>query len=324
MSNSTCTICGNADGNVVHQVKEMQLGFREVFDYLECRRCGCMQLMTIPGDLSKYYPNDNYYSFHLKLDVRKKADPLRKIKSSYLLYGQHPIVGKLLSIGYPIPDYYQWMKQTGVQYDDAILDVGTGNGSLLLNLFKIGFTNLTGIDPFIANEQQYGRIQILRKDIYQIDKPYDLVMLHHAFEHMNEPLRVLKQLKAITRPGRYILIRIPLMQQYGWKNYGLNWVGLDAPRHIYIHTIESMRILAEQAGLEIRTIRFDSGPYHLWASEQYKRDIALMEPQSYEVNKQTTLFTKAEMQAYKAIAHETNQTGQGDQAAFYLYNPSEP
>jgi len=145
-------------------------------------------------------------------------------------------------------------------------------------------------------------------------------MLHHAFEHMDEPLKTLQQLKKLLNPGKFILIRIPLMGMYGWKNYGLNWVGLDAPRHIIIHTIKSMQVLAEQAGLKMHKIVFDSGPYHLWASEQYKNDVALMDPNSYMVNKQTPLFTAEQMKEFAAIAEQTNKDGQGDQAAFYLYN----
>ena len=111
------------------------------------------------------------------------------------------------------------------------------------------------------------------------------------------------------------------MDMHGWKNYGLDWVGLDAPRHIIIHTIKSMKVLAEQAGLEMKKIVFDSGPYHLWASEQYKRDIALMEPDSYMINKQTQLFTKEKMKDFKKIAAQSNKDGEGDQGAFYLYRP---
>lgn len=37
-------------------------GFRDEFDYLECDECGCLQLITIPPDLIKYYP-PNYYSY---------------------------------------------------------------------------------------------------------------------------------------------------------------------------------------------------------------------------------------------------------------------
>ncbi len=321
MELKNCKICNNKENNTFHQVKELQLGLREMFTYMQCGNCGCMQLVEIPADLGKYYPNEDYYSFNLKLDIRKKPDRLRHIKSSYLLYGKNKFLGSILSYRYKMPDYYSWVKNAGVKYDDAILDVGTGNGSLLLNLFKIGFTNLTGIDPFIDKEHTYGAINIYKKGIYEMEGKYDYIMLHHAFEHMDEPLKVLLRLKALLKPDKYILIRIPLMDMYGWKKYGLNWVGLDAPRHIFIHTIKSMQILAQQAGLETHKIVFDSGPYHMWASEQYAQDVALMEPDSYMLNNDTELFTKAQMESYKKLAEQTNIDGEGDQAAFYLYNP---
>lgn len=321
MITSPCKVCGNEKNNQLHWVREMQLGLRENFTYMECGNCGLMQLEDIPADLGKYYPNEAYYSFNLGLDVKQKPGALRKIKSEYLLHGKNALLGSLLSIGYKVPEYFPWVKIPKVGYNDAILDVGTGNGSLLLNLYKIGFTNLTGIDPFIDKEQQYGSVNIYKKDIYEMEGKYDYIMLHHAFEHMDEPLRTLQQLKKLLNPGKFILIRIPLMGMYGWKNYGLNWVGLDAPRHIFIHTIKSMLVLAEQAGLKMHKIVFDSGPYHLWASEQYKKNVALMEPNSYMVNKQTPLFTAEQMKHFAEIAAQTNKDGQGDQAAFYLYNP---
>src|SRR5882757_3250446 len=194
MAVTTCKVCGNTNNNQLHHIKEMQLGLREMFTYLECGNCGCMQLQNIPANLGKYYPNEGYYSFNLGLDVRQKAGTLRKIKASWLIYGKNKLLGSLLSIGYKAPDYYSWIKNAGVNYNDAILDVGTGNGSLLLSLFKIGFTNLTGIDPFIEKDRQYGAINIYRKSIFDVTEQYDLIMLHHAFEHMDEPLKVLLQL----------------------------------------------------------------------------------------------------------------------------------
>ena len=322
METSVCKVCGNTTNNKYHQVKELQLGLREVFTYLECGNCGCMQLMNIPVNLGKYYPNEEYYSFQMKLDIRKKSDTLRHIKSSYLLFGKNKILGKLLSLGYKMPGHYQWVKNAGVKYDDPILDVGTGNGSLLLNLFKIGFTNLTGIDPFIEKDQKYGAINIYKKGIYDIQEKFALIMLHHAFEHMDEPLKVLLQLKKLLQPNKYILIRIPLMNMYGWKKYGLNWVGLDAPRHIIIHSIESMKILAEQSGLELHKVEFDSDPINIWASEQYEKDIALIEPNSYMVNKKTAFFTKVQIKSYKKLTKQINEKRESDQAAFYLFNRS--
>jgi hypothetical protein len=57
-----CSICGNTGGNKTHSVREMMFGMRDVFQYLECGACGCLQLLNIPKDMGKYYP-EQYYSF---------------------------------------------------------------------------------------------------------------------------------------------------------------------------------------------------------------------------------------------------------------------
>ena len=319
MNPTACKICNNTQNNTLHRVREMQLGLREFFTYQQCGNCGCMQLMDIPADLGKYYPNDGYYSFNRELDIREKPDTLRKLKSDYLIYGRHKLLGRLLSIGYTVPDYYHWIRNAGVQYNDAILDVGTGNGSLLLNLFRIGFTNLTGIDPFIEKDHQYGAINIYRKSIFETEGQYDFIMLHHAFEHMDEPLNVLQQLFKLLKRGKYLLIRTPVMGGYGWDTYGVNWMDLDAPRHIYIHTHDSMRLLAGQAGFELRKTVFDGNYMSLIGSDQYAKDIALPDPRSYMVDKSTSGYSKADIEHFKKINRQNDLDQRSDQAAFYLY-----
>jgi SAM-dependent methyltransferase len=321
MSTTSCKVCGNEEHNKLHQVKEMQLGLREMFTYMECCNCGLMQLQNLPENLGKYYPNEGYYSFNRELNIRPRADTLRKLKASYLIYGKNKLAGSILSIGYKMPEYYNWIKNAGVEYSDAILDVGTGNGSLLLDLFKIGFTNLTGIDPFIDNDLQYGDIHIYKKSIFEITGQYDFIMLHHAFEHMDEPLKVLQQLFKLLKKGKCLLIRTPVMGSYSWKKYGVNWMDLDAPRHLVIHSLKSMQMLAVQAGFELRNTVFDGNYMSLIGSDQYAKDIALPEPQSYSVNKEASGYAKADVEKFKTITLENNQNKQADQAAFYLFKP---
>ena len=93
-----CVICLNANNNEVYEVKELQLGLNEVFNYQVCSACGTMQLLDIPEDFKKYYPNQNYYSFNLGVSSIKKPDVLRRLKASYLLFGKHQLAGRLLSI----------------------------------------------------------------------------------------------------------------------------------------------------------------------------------------------------------------------------------
>ena len=55
----SCRICGNSENNRKHIAREMMFGTRERFEYLECARCGTVQLIDVP-DLSRYYPEDYY------------------------------------------------------------------------------------------------------------------------------------------------------------------------------------------------------------------------------------------------------------------------
>lgn len=318
---NSCKVCANTDSNTLHQVKEMQLGLREMFTYMQCGNCDCMQLMDIPGNMEKYYPNEGYYSFNLGLAQRQKPDKLRQLKASYLIYGKNKLPGSLLSIGYRVPAYYSWIKNAGVQYRDAILDVGTGNGSLLLDLFKIGFTDLTGIDPFIDNNLQYDAVNIYKKSIFEMTGQFDYIMLHHAFEHMDEPLKVLQQLYSLLKKEKYLLIRTPVMGMYSWKKFGTNWTDLDAPRHIIIHSLKSMALLAEAAGFEIRQTIFDGNYMSLIGSEQYAKDIALCDANSYMENKPASGYSKKDIDNFKKINAQNDANQQSDQAAFYLYKP---
>ncbi len=57
-----CKICDNERENQVHKVHEMMYTLASDLKYLECALCGCIQLVTIPEDIGKYYP-EGYYSF---------------------------------------------------------------------------------------------------------------------------------------------------------------------------------------------------------------------------------------------------------------------
>jgi hypothetical protein len=138
---------------------------------------------------------------------------------------------------------------------------------------------------------------------------------------MDEPLKVLQQLYKLVKKGKYVLIRTPVMGKYSWNKYGVNWMDLDAPRHIIVHSLKSMQILAEQAGFEVRNIVFDGNYMSLIGSDQYAKDIALPDTNSYMVNKEASGYSKADIEQFKSITIKNNIEQQADQAAFYLYKP---
>ena len=111
------------------------------------------------------------------------------------------------------------------------------------------------------------------------------------------------------------------MGGYSWKKYGVNWMDLDAPRHLIIHSVKSMQLLAAQAGFELRDTVFDGNYMSLIGSDQYAKNIALPDTASYSVNKEAAGYTKADIENFKAITLENNLKKQTDQAAFYLFKP---
>jgi len=111
---------------------------------------------------------------------------------------------------------------------------------------------------------------------------------------------------------------MPIKTEYVWNQYGVNWVQIDAPRHFFIHTLQSFTYLAKMAGLAIEDIVFDSTEFLFWSSEQYKRGIPLNAENSYFVNPKKSIFTKEQIKKFRKMAEELNRNRQGDQAAFYL------
>ena len=61
MSADACRVCGNQTGNKLHHAREMLMGRRDPFVYVECGACGTLQIRDVP-DLRPYY-GANYYSF---------------------------------------------------------------------------------------------------------------------------------------------------------------------------------------------------------------------------------------------------------------------
>jgi hypothetical protein len=150
---------------------------------------------------------------------------------------------------------------------------------------------------------------------------WDWVMFHHSFEHVPDPLETLRAAACLLARGGTCLIRIPTVSSEAWEQYGVDWVQLDAPRHLFLHSLESMERLAREAGLVVREVQFDSTAFQFWGSEQYRADIPLRDPRSYAVDPGASIFTAESLALFATRARELNAARRGDQAAFHLARP---
>ncbi len=332
-----CRICGNESGNQLHQAREMFFGTRDPFTYIECANCGTLQIQTVPN-LASYYSSD-YYSFQAIEDKTGKAgiaaNALRAVGSasrrsaadhyvgedslvSDFVYRQVSRFAPHLLVGFP--DY---LKQPGfdlkIDRDSKILDVGSGAGHVLISLSHFGFRNLTGIDPFIESDRVYDSgVRVMKTELSAVNDTFDLILSNHTIEHVPDPRATLSEIYRLLRPNRYAIVRMPVVS-YAWTEYGTNWVQLDAPRHLFLFTAKFFPKLAADAGFEVKQTAYDSTAFQFWGSEQYRRDVPLLDERSYFVNPDHSEFTPEQIAQYTAEAERLNAREAGDQAVFYLH-----
>ncbi|MBD8488653.1 class I SAM-dependent methyltransferase [Echinicola sp. CAU 1574] len=299
-----CKLCGNIEGNTVFPVREMMFGFQESFDYLECNNCKAIQIVDVPKNLGEYYPKD-YYSLG---EINTSSWVSRFLKTS------HFRIFKATKLKYFKHYHYgDWLQELNLPFSSKIADVGCGNGQLLYEWSVSGYTSLVGIDPFISRSREIKPgLKLLKKSIFDVQESFDCIMMHHSFEHMDNPRQVMKKAVELLNEGGQLLIRIPLADKEAWRHYGADWVQLDAPRHIFLHSEKSIKDIAKQCGLLLKKVVYDSTSFQFWGSEVNKMGITHKEVLISE------LFSKEQMEIYKKKSLQLNLEGQGDQACFYF------
>jgi SAM-dependent methyltransferase len=313
----TCRLCqGPCDGPFA--AREMILGRRELFDYHACRECGALEIAAYPPNLGDYYP-DAYYSLGQKSTpgrFPRLAGWLKRHRAARELGALDPI-GELLVRWRGRRDWYRWLRVAGVGFDSAILDVGCGDGRLLAGLHADGFTNLEGVDPFTHDADRRQDGFVIRRDLAEARGPYDFVLMDDSLEHMPDQAGVLAAVKRVCGPRTTVCLSLPVVGE-AWRRYGVDWVQLDPPRHLYLHTERSLGRLAAQAGFTIQHVSYDSTGFQFWGSEQYRLDVPLNDRRSPAQDPHSTMFSAAQMQRWEEQARALNAARTGDHATFFL------
>jgi 2-polyprenyl-3-methyl-5-hydroxy-6-metoxy-1,4-benzoquinol methylase len=313
-----CRICGNSKENNNFVFNELMYGTLEEFEYFECSACGCLQISKIPEDLSKFYPSD-YYSFNSAKTSNSLLKNYMKRKRFWYAVNKKGIVGKILTDKFGIPPIAEWIKVAGVNIHQRILDVGCGDGHIIRDIYNAGFKNVKGIDAFIEKDFLLdGVIKIEKRTIAGLKEKYDLIMFNHSFEHVLDPISAFSEAaKALNKKG-VILIRIPVFGKYAWRKFGKNWVGLDAPRHLFLHSEKSIKLVGRSSGFELVDTVYDSNSFQFWGSLQYQKNIKLWEEKSYAQNPASSIFSKEEIVGFEQLTTDLNEKKDGDQACFYF------
>ena len=295
-----CNICGGPTTPI--QVKEQMIGFNEWFTYYQCTECGHAHLEKIPEDIKKYYDPKDYYSFNNK--------------DSFAGTGVNSTTRFLKRIFGHSAAFKAFKSIKGINKNTFILDYGCGAGHFVKELKDLEYVNARGYDPFLPENVFFNNEPYLTGDLNLLKtKHWDVITLNHVFEHLNEPVKVLQELRQLLSSKGKLLLRFPVIDSYAFEKYRENWVQFDAPRHINLFTRKSIQLTVEQAGgYKIENMYDDSFHFQFTGSELYLKKLSL-KPSDNNRKKRLLSF---KTYLYHFWAKKLNKQNKGDQLVIIL------
>ena len=316
--NQVCRICGNNAGHTQHRLSEKMFGLGDQFDYFQCARCGCLQIAEFPTDWSRYYP-PHYYSFLLgPVPQRGPKAWLAMRRDRTCLTAGADWLGLVLGKTVPAQLPIKALGRVPLRPDMRVLDVGCGRGQLLTVLHRAGFRRLQGVDPFLQNDLEVlPGLWVRKQTVESVREQFDVIMLHHVLEHVENPLAVLLACRDRLALNGKIVVRIPTAESATWERYGVNAVQLDAPRHLHLLSRTGLDMLTRKAGLGTLARWCDGTGFQFWVSELYRRGIPLADAQGRQTQP-ASYFSPQELKAFEREAEELNKLDRADQFAVIL------
>ncbi len=322
-----CGICKATGDFPLWRARNMRYASDELFAYFQCSGCGCLQIEELPVDLDRYYKEEGGSCLSEQQGeapgVGSRGAVLKgALRRAGAVLGAPDGIGtSFLDMLIKPAEYNGWFARAGVTKKSMILDVGCGTGALLARIREDGFYNASGIDPFIKKDIRYDNgLEVRKGRLEQVagEELFDLIMMNHSLEHIPDQFSVFANLaRLISRDGT-ALLRVPVASSYAWEEYGTDWVHLDSPRNLYLHTEQSIGLLAKGAGLKVAHVEYDSWELQFYGSELLQKGILIGKQDGFLDDNGKKAFGSEQMKSWRLHCEELNSNGRGDTAAFYL------
>jgi SAM-dependent methyltransferase len=134
---------------------------------------------------------------------------------------------------------------------DRMLDVGCGRGTMV-RLARASGVEAYGIERPAPGETP--RPWVFYKDLAECafpDGQFQLVILWHVLEHLQDPRQTLREVHRILKPGGWLSLAVPNFGGAQARASGSDWFHLDLPRHLWHFRRQSLQALIEGAGFRM-------------------------------------------------------------------------
>ncbi len=260
ISAAVCPLCGGNDNSVIGKtlVDNAASAFvRNDYDILECRDCRFYFVYPVidltQSEWNTLYSNEYFGKISPWQVKSRQRDRKKRLR---------------------------WLRETfdGVIHD--FLDIGCGEGNVLSDAFRQGW-NAVGID--IADnripEARADGIEFRKGNLFDVAFPdcsFDGIYMDSVLEHVLEPVRMIKEIRRILRPGGVLYVGVPnedsllndsrifLYALTGRRKISTRIKPFKRPYHVIGFTKRSLKSIFEVNGFEFKRFRNFAGPWE-WA-----------------------------------------------------------
>lgn len=235
-----CPICESSDIQRMNRLYDDRYGYSGIFELLKCTSC-----------------------HHKFLDHQFTANELGNLYSNFYPRSSIKIEDYAeLKFEYGFKSWFDGVKRSAYTYVPehiTILDIGCGFGQ------SLGYHKNRGCEVFgveadenikrVADKFGFNvKVGLFDPADYPSDF-FDYITMDQVIEHVTDPMDTVTGIASILKPGGHAILSTPNSNGVGGFLFGKKWINWHAPYHLQHFSKKSLTLAAQNAGLEIESIK---------------------------------------------------------------------
>ncbi|EFK08069.1 methionine biosynthesis protein MetW [delta proteobacterium NaphS2] len=260
-----CPLCNDRNDKIILRGHDLLYGLPGEFTIVQCLDCGLMRTNPRPTmeTMGFYYPDDyGPYISTIITDQNKRhksggvLDTLKKIIK--------PIYRKIVQFNTTcLP----------TMAPGRMLEPGCASGSFLHQMAQKGW-DVYGIEysekaASAARQAGYNVHIGPLETAPDYHEPFDLIVGWMVLEHLQNPIRSLRKLRAWAWSDTWLVLSVPNAGSIEFSMFKHNWYALHLPAHLYHFTPETITKVLAQGGWRVERIFHQRSLSNLVASFGY-------------------------------------------------------
>lgn len=237
-----CPACGARDG------RHLSAYDRDHWRIVACGDCNFVYLENPPGYAALV---DNFAwekTYEEEVKHRRRTRPITTRLSKAMRW-RFAVIGSSVD------------RVAGIMGTGKVLDIGcgAGNPAFMRDCIPYGIEISRALQAKAdAAMRAHGGRAVHAPAVHGLtlfdDNMFDGVIMHSYLEHEERPADVLAGVVRVLKKGGRAYVRVPNFGSINRRVTGAKWCGFRYPDHVNYFTVESLRAMAENAGLDMKLV----------------------------------------------------------------------